>query len=305
MKRNITCLLVAFSALTAGFASDDALMEIKRAFLGVRLGELTQADREGYTGDGVRVEQVITGSAAESSGLNKNDIIVSIDGREVTSSMELISLLGEYRPEDKVTIKVVRGNTPQEFQVVLGEQVQSRVLHPKKWVEFMDGDRSWLGIRMNELNPQLNEFFKVEGGVLVEWVEEGSPAAIAGLKAGDIITRWENDSVGGTEDIYAELNKAQPGDAVLMTLSRGGKILELTVALGAAKDNPNWNKRNHFNFDFNPEFKLREKFPEGLDKLNEEALREQFDLGIRKHIEVLERQLEELHRKLGESKEKD
>ena len=66
--------------------------------------------------------------------------------------------------------------------------------------------RGRLGVQLNELTPQLGEYFGAkDGGVLVASVTPDSAAAKAGLKAGDVITSIDGDRVRRTEDLIDEL----------------------------------------------------------------------------------------------------
>ncbi len=66
--------------------------------------------------------------------------------------------------------------------------------------------RGRLGVQLNEMTPELAEYFgATNGGVLVARVTPDSPAAKAGLKAGDVITSIDGDQVRDTEDVIDEL----------------------------------------------------------------------------------------------------
>jgi hypothetical protein len=70
----------------------------------------------------------------------------------------------------------------------------------------MTSPRGRLGVQLNELTPQLAEYFGAKnGGVLVTSVTADSAAAKAGLKAGDVITSIDGDRVQRTEDVIDEL----------------------------------------------------------------------------------------------------
>jgi S1-C subfamily serine protease len=66
--------------------------------------------------------------------------------------------------------------------------------------------RGRLGVQAESLTPQLAEYFGVkDGGVLVSSVTENSPAAKAGIKAGDVITSIDGDRVRDYDDLLREL----------------------------------------------------------------------------------------------------
>jgi len=89
-----------------------------------------------------------------------------------------------------------------------------------------------LGIRMHDLTDQLAEHFGVgeEGGVLVASVREGSPAAEAGLQAGDVVVRFDGEGVDDPHDLLVAVHGAEAG-SVPMTVVRDGEERTVTVEL--------------------------------------------------------------------------
>ena len=81
------------------------------------------------------------------------------------------------------------------------------------WV-FAFGTRH-IGISTQTLSKQLAEYFGVTDGVLVTSVSENSPAAKAGLKAGDVITAIDGEKVSSPGDITRVLGKKETGDVTL------------------------------------------------------------------------------------------
>jgi putative serine protease PepD len=71
----------------------------------------------------------------------------------------------------------------------------------------------------------------VDGATVAE-VVQGSPAAKAGLEAGDVITELDGDKIDGTEDLIAAIAAAQPGDTVKLEIERDSKSTEISVKLG-------------------------------------------------------------------------
>jgi membrane-associated protease RseP (regulator of RpoE activity) len=74
----------------------------------------------GYEGEGVRVEQVLPGSAAESAGILAGDVIVAFDGQPVADLRSYSGLLKAHAPGDEVTMIVLREGGQLEFTATLG-----------------------------------------------------------------------------------------------------------------------------------------------------------------------------------------
>jgi S1-C subfamily serine protease len=82
------------------------------------------------------------------------------------------------------------------------------------------------------LGDQLADYFGVKGGALVASVGANTPAADAGLKAGDVITAIDGRSVTTAADIAAALREARAGEGVDISVTRDRKPLMLKVMPG-------------------------------------------------------------------------
>jgi len=88
-----------------------------------------------------------------------------------------------------------------------------------------------LGIRYHELSDQLAAYFKVDDGVLVSSVDEGSPAAKAGLKAGDVIVKLNGSAVGDASALGGAVARLEAGTPATITVQRDGRALDLKVTV--------------------------------------------------------------------------
>ncbi len=88
---------------------------------------------------------------------------------------------------------------------------------------------------MTELTPSIARSLgtSVTSGVLVAEVQNGSPAAEAGLKRGDVITAFDDSSVATYADLVGGLRSVSPGDTVSVTVDRSGQERKLTVTVGS------------------------------------------------------------------------
>jgi 2-alkenal reductase len=106
--------------------------------------------------------------------------------------------------------------------------------------------RPYVGVFYTMITPQLaiDENLPVDAGALIDEgpsgvaVIPGTPAAEAGLQAGDIITELGGRPVVEGRDIVVLLLPFRPGDTVSLTVLRGGEELEIEVTLGELPDNP-------------------------------------------------------------------
>ena len=111
-----------------------------------------------------------------------------------------------------------RGNAEQNKQ--RAEELRKRMEELQRnnpggnyFFNFGAGRR--IGITSTPLGPQLADYFGVRKGVLVNSVEDGSPAARAGIKAGDVIVEAEGEQVGDSGDLSRAINKREEGEVSL------------------------------------------------------------------------------------------
>jgi serine protease Do len=91
-----------------------------------------------------------------------------------------------------------------------------------------------MGVQLDDLNRQLGEYFGVEDGkgALVTEVVEDSPAAKAGLKAGDVIVKAGGKDVDASASLREALSDTEPGQQMDIKVVRKGKSKDLSVTLG-------------------------------------------------------------------------
>jgi membrane-associated protease RseP (regulator of RpoE activity) len=104
-----------------------------------------------------------------------------------------------------------------------------------KWM-YVTGDKHpWMGVGYLDLTDQLAEFFHVKHGVLISEVVEDSPAAEAGLKAGDVLAVWEGEPLNSTAQFIDLLRQGEEGDEVELVIVRKGEKRKAEVTLGERK----------------------------------------------------------------------
>lgn len=94
--------------------------------------------------------------------------------------------------------------------------------------------RPWLGIQMQNLTPELAEYFALESttGVLVVGVVPGNPASEAGLRQGDVIVKMDNQSVKDDEELVERVKKYQIGQKITLLIYREQQLMQITLEVG-------------------------------------------------------------------------
>lgn len=94
------------------------------------------------------------------------------------------------------------------------------------------GKGGYLGVQVKDLSDQLQEYFEVKNGVLVEEVMKDSPAEKAGLKAGDVIVSINDRKLEDYHDLIRTVNFYNPEEKVTVSYVRKGDTEETKVVLG-------------------------------------------------------------------------
>ena len=91
--------------------------------------------------------------------------------------------------------------------------------------------KPYVGVSVSDVNQQ-TQLYGIPAGAAVQAVSDGSPAAEAGLQAGDVITRVNGTEITGSSDLVSLVSEAAIGDTLAMTVYRQGSTIELTVTVG-------------------------------------------------------------------------
>jgi membrane-associated protease RseP (regulator of RpoE activity) len=95
------------------------------------------------------------------------------------------------------------------------------------------GKGGFLGVQLTDLTPELRAHFGVatDEGVMVAKVVDDSPAFLAGLAAGDIITRVEGETVKSSSDLTHMIRSREEGETVTLEIWREGAAETLSATL--------------------------------------------------------------------------
>lgn len=216
-------LLILISLLATSLSAGD------KPYLGVKLGDIDEMPAEKAIGvnQGVWIRDVVRDSAADQAGLVAGDILVRIDNAAVTSAQDVIQTLSAYQPEDNVLLEILRDGSPQQLEASLGTWQ-----HRPRRVVIANMHRPYIGIEFEQVNDQLAKFFEVGHGLLITEVATDSPAAKAGLQAGDILQYWNGQTIANQSDLMQLLTDAEPATQVAFTVNRKGTELDLNLTLG-------------------------------------------------------------------------
>jgi serine protease Do len=226
------------------FGNTFSLLTDGGGFLGVYAEDISRENMGQYNLNqvrGVGVTRIVKDSPAEKAGLRKDDVILRVDGENITSVRKLNRLVSEIAPDQSVKVVISRGGSERELTATISKRNNSNLVegwpseNPKMWkwegplpgrdgpfsgdsdLHFVLGNSRRIGISTMELTRQLADYFGVANGkgVLVTSVTEDGPAAKAGVKAGDVITAIDGESVDSPGDISRAINRKKEGEVAL------------------------------------------------------------------------------------------
>ena len=142
---------------------------------------------------------------------------------------------------------------------------------------------TFLGVELTDSTPELREHLGAprDGGVLVSRVQEGSPAAEAGIEVGDIITGVEGEAVENARDLRHAIASREAGAAVKIDLYRDGRAEQISATLAKREPRDFMKFIGHDVIDYKALEKTIDEALEGIDF-------EQLDADVRKRLDEID-----------------
>ncbi|MEA3107951.1 MAG: serine protease Do [Gammaproteobacteria bacterium] len=189
--------------------------QVKRGILGVNIYNVTPeiAKEFGLTeSTGALVAGVAPASSAERAGIKTGDIITSINGIVMKSASELRNSIGMLRVGDKVEIGLLRDGKPLKVTALIAERSEAETANAVDIAQGLEG-------------AELADA-PAGAGVLVRSVQEGSPAAQAGLKTNDLIVGVGRTPVSNTKSFR---EAAKGANVLVLNVRRGSAVFLIPV----------------------------------------------------------------------------
>jgi serine protease Do len=187
---------------------------------------------------GAKIAEVAAGSGADKAGLKQGDLITKVDELPIDGPESLTEAIGRYKPGEKIIITISRDGKEQKLNVTLGAKEMNMNLYnfktpdgqdfnfdfkqlmpPGAWQ--LDGNNAKLGIRAQDTEDGK--------GAKVLYVDGESTAAKAGIKEGDVITRFDGKEVNSATTLAQAARDGKEKRTVHVSLLRDGKPMEVDV----------------------------------------------------------------------------
>ncbi|HVO43233.1 MAG TPA: PDZ domain-containing protein, partial [Aggregatilineales bacterium] len=207
--------------------------------------------------NGLLVVGVLQGGPADQAGIRLGDLFVVIEGQQLSTVSQAEALIQAHKPGDVVAVKAKRGDQTLDFSIRVAQRPVNivgtpiNVLTPgaetpsagapataaptaqSEGGDIPNGPRVKLGVTYEVVTPALvsEKNLSVDHGALVTTVTPGSPADVAGIKVGDVISEVDGDKVDAKRTLAIRMIPYIEGDTVVLTVVRGKQTLSISVTL--------------------------------------------------------------------------
>ena len=201
--------------------------KIERGRIGVGIQEVNQALADSFglkSPAGALVGSVDKDGPGARAGLQPGDVILSVDGKPIVTSVELPAMVSAMKPGQTARLEVWRGGERKNIDVTVDRFADNKVAA----ADTPELNKGRLGVAVRPLSPEEQRRSDSKGGVVVENV--GGAAAKAGIRRGDILVSVNGQSISSPEQLRELITKAEKKIAVLV--ERGNSRIFVPVELG-------------------------------------------------------------------------
>jgi len=204
--------------------------KVKRGWLGVVIQDVDKDTARALNlpeAKGALVASVKPGDPADKVGIESGDVIFSVEENSIENTNELTRVIGSFPPGRKVNLKLWRNGEVKEFTVKLG----SRNMQLAEKGGEAPSERT-LGMQLRKLTPREARALNMDTarGLVVLDIKQGSPAAKANLRRGDVILRANKQPVNSREKLKKIIENVQDKTVIMLLINRDGQNLFTTIS---------------------------------------------------------------------------
>jgi serine protease Do len=199
--------------------------KVRRGYLGVNVENLDFQAQQAFgldSGEGALVVQVNEDTPAANAGIAHGDVILSVDGRKVGNTRDLIDYVSDRPPGSEVTLEVLRGRQRSVRRVAVGERPSAEEpLEARE--EPAGGGIDWLGLRYQDLSPGMRSSHSIAESVQGVWVRSVSPRSPLvdeRIEPGDVITEVNGRPARSVAEFEAAVREARSGSYLRFYVQR-------------------------------------------------------------------------------------
>jgi serine protease Do len=203
--------------------------KVTRGRIGVNIQDVNQALANSFgmpKPQGALISRVEPGGPADKAGLKSGDVILGINGVEISQLSQLPSRIAAITPGTDATLQIWRDGGQRDIEVKIGalDEQQNAAAAPATATD--DGK---LGLALRELTKAERESINAESGLVVEGAD--GAAARAGIKPGDVILALNNKPVKSVQELRDLVQKAD-GRTVALLIQRSEQRTYVPVEIG-------------------------------------------------------------------------
>lgn len=197
---------------------DDFILKgkVDYGWLGINTGDATDSLRDDMKlkgKSGSFVYDIFKGSPADRSGIQPGDFITAINGKDIKDRDDLVNTVAGLTPGQAHDFSIVRLGKEMNIKVTIDVRDADS--------ESLKSQKAWPGMVVVGITDQIRKNLnlpKKGGNIVVGSVEQNSPAAIGGIRPGDIIKEINGKSIDTVMDFYKALSDSK--SEVMMKIVR-------------------------------------------------------------------------------------
>src|SRR5438309_6917108 len=206
--------------------------KVSRGYLGVMIQEVTADLGKAFnlpSAEGALVGDVTPDSPGAKAGLQKGDVITTLNGQKISDSFDLRLRISQTAPGTVVKLDVYRNGQKQQMTATLGEFPEKTQTAENS----QPGEAPALeGVQVENLNSDMAQQLNLPTGtrgVVITRVEPNSTAAETGLERGDVIQEVNRKPVNNVEQFRAAVRGAA-NQPLLLLVNRGGNTQYVVIS---------------------------------------------------------------------------
>jgi Do/DeqQ family serine protease len=184
--------------------------QVQRGFIGAVIRNVDQnlaKEKDLDIVKGVYIDSLVADGGAEKAGLKPGDVVVSIDGKAISTNSELLATIGGHRPGDKLRFGINRKGKSLEIPVELKNQ-DGTIERIKEEASFL---KEKLGVDLETVSRKQSNDLQIEGGIKIKRIYPGKVKRETNIREGFIITHVNQKRVTSVDEMESLLKNKEGG----------------------------------------------------------------------------------------------